>query len=575
MNLRDFIKLIWKYLDSKKKLTAWCIFLIGFTSVLSAFIPQLYGKLVDLAVTTPVDIKLIGILAVVWLGFTILANWVTRFVDYQASFLGFEVYKNFLVDMYDHYLQLPMSFHKEKKSGEQIQKIDRGADFLWQAIGNALFYLMPAMLTAIVVLIIVFITEYRLAIILMLILVGYTYITIKKVKPIALSRKKTNKLWDKIWGDIYDTIGNISLVKAHIRESVETKNVVVRLDKMKKDQVNLWRAYRSMESWQTNLESLGFIIIFILAVVLLINNKITAGLLVSFVGYVNLAFRPFDELANIYKQLEQGIVTVGRTLEILKVDKELYQGGKKLKNIQGKIEFKKVSFSYGGKNKKVLKNISFKAEGGQMIALVGESGTGKTTLLSLLSRYYEPIRGQIYLEGVNIKEINLVFLRSLIALVPQEISLFNETLKNNLKYAKKKATEKEITEALKVANAWEFVEKFPKKLEQVVGERGIKLSTGQKQRIAIARAVLRNPKILILDEATSALDSISEKLVQEALKKVATGRTTFVIAHRLSTIVHADKILVFAKGKLEEVGTHEELVRKKGVYAKLYQQQKF
>jgi len=222
-----------------------------------------------------------------------------------------------------------------------------------------------------------------------------------------------------------------------------------------------------------------------------------------------------------------------------------------------------------------LSGISFNVEAGATIALVGESGTGKTTLLSLISRYYSLDRGGILLDGKNINSLNLSFLRQQIALVPQEISLFNDTLRKNLAYAKPRATDFEINNALQIANAFEFVNKFPKKLYSKVGERGIKLSTGQKQRIAIARALLRDPKILILDEATSALDSVSEKLVQEALKRLIQGRTTFVIAHRLSTITNADKILVFDKGKLVEQGKHKELIKNKSVYYNLYQKQKF
>jgi subfamily B ATP-binding cassette protein MsbA len=257
------------------------------------------------------------------------------------------------------------------------------------------------------------------------------------------------------------------------------------------------------------------------------------------------------------------------------LEAEKYGVGRKLKEVRGRVEFKNLNFSYLEKGKHVLAGINFVAEPGQMVALVGESGAGKTTLLSLLSRSYYPTKGKILLDGVNLNDLDVTFLRNQIAVVPQEISLFNDTLKNNLAFVRKGITEEKIVEALKAANAWNFVARLQKKLNQRVGERGTRLSTGQKQRIAIARAILRDPKILILDEATSALDSISERLVQEALKRLIAGRTTFVIAHRLSTIVHADKILVFDKGQLVEQGKHDELVAQAGVYAKLYKEQKF
>lgn len=575
MKITDFIKLIWSYVRHRKKLVWLCVILISLASVISAFVPKIYGQLVDLAVKGKPDLKMISILLIGWFVFVFIANWISRFVDYQSSFLGFEAYKNFLIDTYFHYLQLPIAFHKEKKAGEQMDKVNRGSVFMWETVEKVLFYFFPPILTALIVMVLVFITEWRLALLLLAILVFYTTMTIKKVKPIIKLRRRNNKIWERAWGDIYDSIHNIDTVKACIREEDEKKNTDRNFERLGRNQQKLWKTFRGLSGWQNNIQGLGFILIFGVAVFLLVRGEISAGVLVSFIGYVTLSFRPFNQLADNYRQIIQGLAVVGRVTELLEIDKELYGKGKKIKKVNGRIEFKNISFGYGDKLKNVLRGISFKAEAGQMVALVGESGTGKTTLLSLISRYYELKTGKIFLDGVNINELDLVFLRSQIALVSQEISLFNDTLKNNLLYAKKNASEEEVVQALQAANAWDFINKFPKKINQKVGERGIKLSTGQKQRIAIARAILRNPKILILDEATSALDSISERLVQEALKRLIAGRTTFVIAHRLSTIVHADKILVFDKGQLVEQGKHEELVAKDGVYAKLYKEQKF
>ncbi|MFH1671432.1 MAG: ATP-binding cassette domain-containing protein, partial [Candidatus Portnoybacteria bacterium] len=206
---------------------------------------------------------------------------------------------------------------------------------------------------------------------------------------------------------------------------------------------------------------------------------------------------------------------------------------------------------------------------GQMVALVGESGVGKTTLIDLISRYYIPQEGKILIDNKDISEVSLESLRKNIAIVPQEVTLFNDTIKNNIRYGRPKATENEIIRASKAAHVHEFIQKFDKKYEQLVGERGIKLSTGQKQRVAIARAILRDPRILILDEATASLDSATEKLVQEALAGLVENRTTFVIAHRLSTIQKADLILVLEKGRIIESGDHQELISKGGVYKKL------
>jgi ABC-type multidrug transport system fused ATPase/permease subunit len=327
----------------------------------------------------------------------------------------------------------------------------------------------------------------------------------------------------------------------------------------------------NLSAWQQTIFGFGFVAIFGLSVILLRANAISAGELVMFIGYTVLIFQPLARLGHEYRVIKRGMAVIKRALKVLKEEPEEYQekGTVKIKNMNGKVIFKGVDFRY--KKQLVLKNLSFKVSPGEVIALVGESGVGKTTLADLISRYYVPTKGKILIDGYDVHKIDLKFLRDNIATVPQEITLFNDTIKNNIKYGKINATDEEVIKVAKAANAHEFIQKFPKKYNQVVGERGIKLSTGQKQRVAIARALLRNPKIIILDEATSSLDTKTEKLVQQALKRLIKGRTTFVIAHRLSTITEADKILVLEKGMVAERGKHEDLIKiEDGIYRRLY-----
>jgi ABC-type multidrug transport system fused ATPase/permease subunit len=325
----------------------------------------------------------------------------------------------------------------------------------------------------------------------------------------------------------------------------------------------------NLEMWKNWIFSLGFLVLFMLGLYFVNLGTITIGQFIMVLAYVNMFSVSVYSLGSHYKSLQEGIVTINRADKIFEEAPENYADKKGLviKNCCGEMEFKNVYFSY--ENKPILEDINFKAEAGKMIAIVGKSGEGKSTLVDLISRYIVPEKGRIFLDGTDTEKINLKSLRDLIAIVPQEVMLFNDTIRNNIKYSNPQATEEEVFRAAQLANCAEFIEKLPRKYEQMVGERGVRLSAGQKQRVAIARAVLRNPQILILDEATSALDSESEKYIQEALEEVKKNRTTFVIAHRLSTIRKADLILVIEQGRIIEEGDHQELISKGGVYQKL------
>jgi len=325
-----------------------------------------------------------------------------------------------------------------------------------------------------------------------------------------------------------------------------------------------WRfIWLKMGLFQSIVSIVGFSSVFTSGILMLRQGTLSPGSLVMFIAYVSLLTRPLNNLANQYRQLNSSLMALDRALKLYDYHPEKDNPQNKELHIRGKVEFRNVSFYYK-KQVPILNNISFVAEPGEKIALIGESGVGKTTLVDLIGRYYHPQKGKILIDDIDINKIKLKSLRKQMAVVPQEVTLFNDTIKRNIQYGRLDATEEEIIEACRLANASEFIEKFPNKYSQVVGERGIKLSVGQKQRIAIARAILRNPKILILDEATSALDSASEKLVQEGLERLMTGRTSFIIAHRLSTIKNADKIIVLQKGEVVEMGKHEDLIQKPG-----------
>jgi len=570
MQINKDIKTLWQYLKKYKKKVYFLAFLAVIASVISAVIPYIYGRLVDFAVDKSIKIDVILIMIGAWLVLTLISNWAGRFVDRKGIDVGVQSSNDLLLNICDHILHLPVSFHKDKRMGEILQRATRASDFFERIVEETLFSLVPGLLRIIIALSILTYVEWRLSAALLIIIVFYLLAVFFKVKPIIEIQKKVNKAWERSYGDIYNSTLNIQTVKSSISEAIERKKNAKNFDAAAQVQRLLMKAWINMDAWQQTITGFGFVAIFGLGIFLLRLNAVSAGELVMFVGYSALVYQPLGQLTHNYRMLKRGMAIIDRALGLFGILPEKYHEGIKLKNFRGEVVFENVSFSYK-KKQPVLKNISFRARAGETIALAGESGVGKTTLTDLISRYIRPTKGRVLVDGYDAEKVNLQSLRKIIALVPQEISLFNDTIKNNIAYGGPGVSLKKIIEVAKAANAHEFIQKFPKKYNQLVVERGIKLSTGQKQRIAIARALIRDPKILILDEATSSLDSVSEKLVQQALKRLIKGRTTFIIAHRLSTISHADKILVIEKGRIAERGTHDELIRRReGIYRKFY-----
>jgi subfamily B ATP-binding cassette protein MsbA len=305
-----------------------------------------------------------------------------------------------------------------------------------------------------------------------------------------------------------------------------------------------------------------------------LNGRLTGGELIAFLIYGISIAGSLTSMAQLYTQFQEAIGAMKRVFQLLDMQPDIQDkvDAKTLSDIRGQIEFENVSFSYD-KQLPVLQTVDLKIAEGEILALVGPSGAGKSTLFNLIPRFYDPDAGTVCVDGHDIRDITVSNLREQVGIVPQETMLFGGTIYENIRYGKLDATEEEIIEAAKVANAHEFILELTNQYQTIVGERGIKLSGGQRQRVAIARAVLKNPRILLLDEATSSLDNESEQLVQEALNRLMQNRTTIIIAHRLSTIQIAHRIAVLDHGGIVELGSHEELMQEDGLYAKLYDMQ--
>jgi ABC-type multidrug transport system fused ATPase/permease subunit len=571
MEIFKEIKLLWKYLKKYKRKIRYLAFLAVVASVMTALIPFIYGRIVDLLSIGVKDFMFIIALLGIWILISVFSAFATRKVNLKGGSVGIDVSNDFTCNAASHVVDLPLSFHNEKKAGEIFSKIQRADRYFFQIIDNIVFWFLPHFLSILFAVIILFFVEWRLALGMTIVFLGYFLITVHKTKPIVERHTELNKVYERVFGNLYDSLSNIQIIKSCAAEDFQAKrtekNFREDFKTVFKKFIGLWN---SLHLWQDVFYDLAFVAILGSAILLLSRGTLSPGKLIMFLGYLGLARMPLKAFAFHWQSFRTGITTIKRVEELLQIDKEDFnEEGKVVEDPTGKVEFKNISFGYK-KESKVLKDISFVVKSGQKIALVGGSGEGKTTLVDLISLYFKPREGMIFFDDIDIQDLNLHFLRRIIAYVPQEISLFNDTVKNNICYGNPEATDGEIIVAARAANAHKFIESFPQKYDTLVGERGIKLSTGQKQRVAIARAIIRDPKILILDEATSSLDSESEKLVQEALDRLIKGRTTFIVAHRLSTIKEADNILVLEGGRIIEKGTHNELIKKKGTYFKFY-----
>ncbi|HEY4477448.1 MAG TPA: ABC transporter ATP-binding protein [Candidatus Paceibacterota bacterium] len=512
-----------------------------------------------------------------WITTQIIVNALDWYLSVKNRYLDVRIHADYVVAGVSHLLELPLSYHKEKKMGDIQNRIDRAANNLSSLISDITITLLPQFLSIFISLVVTLLIKPLLAVLLIISTVAYLLIIIKAGPLYSAYLRKMHRAYNRAYGDAYDSVMNAQSVKQANAERYEKKRLYrnFHLKAMKYwSQMNyIWQ---TMNSAQRVLVMLTQGLVYMLSIYFISRGEMTIGQLVMFNGYVALFLGPFAILSNNWHIVQNGLAGLERAERVLQEKTEDYNNENSIirPDITGKIEFRNIVFTYGKKQKTVMKDISFIANPGEVVALVGESGVGKSTMMDLLSRFFDPTEGKILIDDHDIQSLNLRFLRSKIAVVPQEILLFNDTVRNNIRYGSFDASDKKVEEAARAAHADQFIDEFPKKYKQIVGERGVKLSTGQKQRIAIARAVLRDPRILILDEPTSALDARSEQFVEEALRKLMNGRTTFIIAHRLSTVRHADKILVLEKGMIVEQGAHDELVKiENGVYRKLYELQ--
>jgi ABC transporter fused permease/ATP-binding protein len=564
--------LIFKFAGNHRwKFYIGLVFLLLTGATALAF-PKLMGILIDSVKTKSYDqANNIAILLIIILFLQSICSFfrLSLFINFTEHTLA-----NLRLSLYSNLVKLPMSFFSQKRVGELNSRISADISQIQDTLTSTIAEFLRQFILIIGGIILLATESIKLT---LLMLSVVPLVAVAAVIFGRFIRKYSKKVQDQVAQSqvvVEETMQGISIVKAFANEWYE----IARYDGKIKEVVKLaikGGKYRGYFASFIIFCLFGAVVAVVwFGVRLSISGEMSVGQLISFVLYSTFVGASFGGIAELYAQIQKAIGATERVFELLDETPEKINSTKDshaIQKIQGNVTFKNVGFHYTSrKEMKVLKDVNFSANFGQKIAIVGPSGVGKSTIASLLLRFYDIDSGEILVDGKNIYDYDLENLRGNMSIVPQDVILFGGTIKENIAYGNPDASDEEIILAAKQANALNFIESFPEKFETLVGERGIKLSGGQRQRIAIARALLKNPSILILDEATSSLDSESEKLVQDALEILMEGRTSIIIAHRLSTIRSADQILVLDKGIIAEQGTHQELIAlENGIYKNL------
>ncbi|HAR4692967.1 TPA: SAV1866 family putative multidrug efflux ABC transporter [Staphylococcus aureus] len=492
--------------------------------------------------------------------------------QYLAQWTSNKILYDIRKKLYNHLQALSARFYANNQVGQVISRVINDVEQTKDFILTGLMNIWLDCITIIIALSIMFFLDVKLTLAALFIFPFYiltVYVFFGRLRK--LTRERSQALAE-VQGFLHERVQGISVVKSFAIEDNEAKN----FDKKNTNFLTRalkhtrWNAY-SFAAINT-VTDIGPIIVIGVGAYLAISGSITVGTLAAFVGYLELLFGPLRRLVASFTTLTQSFASMDRVFQLIDEDYDIKNGvgAQPIEIKQGRIDINHVSFQYNDNEAPILKDINLSIEKGETVAFVGMSGGGKSTLINLIPRFYDVTSGQILIDGHNIKDFLTGSLRNQIGLVQQDNILFSDTVKENILLGRPTATDEEVVEAAKMANAHDFIMNLPQGYDTEVGERGVKLSGGQKQRLSIARIFLNNPPILILDEATSALDLESESIIQEALDVLSKDRTTLIVAHRLSTITHADKIVVIENGHIVETGTHRELIAKQGAYEHLY-----
>ena len=568
-------KSLWRllaYLGRHRRFVGWAIVFNLAYSGFSVLVPQMSRILIDRILPS-------GDPSLLWTGAGAAVAFfaIKALIYYGSMYTVFIVVQNTILDLrmalYRHILRLPISYFESRMSGAILSRLIGDVNSLETLILTISSRLLGETLQVLVIALIAIAMSPLLGLSMTVLVVASFVVFYRNSLRIRQVSRRIQAALGLISGTASEVLTSIRAVKAFTNEAHETGRLYERNREYRELNLHRRRQIGGMECAVDFLANLALVAVLATGGYLVLGGRVSLGVLTASLLYLRMMIAPMRSIVMFGNIVQTGLASLDRVFEVLDTEPEPSAGTVIPGEVAGAIAFSEVDFVYPGTLEPALKGVSFDAPAGRRIALVGPSGAGKTTLVHLLARFHDPGAGSIRLDGRDMRDLDLNYLRSQIGMVLQEPTLFSGSVRDNIGYGRLSATDEEVNEAARLANAEEFIVRLPRGYATEIGERGVKLSGGQKQRIAIARAILKNPKLLVLDEATAFQDSESEQLICDALDRMLVGRTTLIIAHRLSTVVEADLILVLDEGRLVETGRHDELLAKGGLYARLYEVQ--
>lgn len=568
--LKRFVPYLWKY----KRILFMDLFCASLTTLCDIVLPRIMSQLTNTAMYDPLSltVELVGKMAFFYIILRIVDAAAYFFMCSQGHIMGVYIETDMRSDAFDQLEKLSDSYHANTKIGQIMGRITSDLFDVTEFAHHCPEEFFIAFIKIVVSFVILCYASVPLTILIFACVPFMIFGSIKLNHKFRAATKEQRVQIGELNAQVEDSLLGEKVVKAFTAEDTELKKFADGNEQLKTIKKKRYYAMANLNMCIRLFDGLMYSVTIIAGGLFLVYGKINAGDLVMYMLYVSTLIATIRRLVEFAEQFSQGITGIERFFEIMDtpIDIKDAEGAKELEVSGGEIEFDNVSFEYPDDHNRVLHELCLKIKSGENLALVGESGGGKTTMASLIPRFYDVTSGAVKIDGQDIKKVTMKSLRENIGIVQQDVYLFSGTVAENIAYGKPGATREEIIHAAKLAGADSFITELKDGYDSYVGERGVKLSGGQKQRISIARVFLKNPKILLLDEATSALDNESEILIENSLKKLSVGRTTLTIAHRLTTIQHADRIIVLGKTGIVEEGNHEQLLEKKGVYYRLW-----